>query len=59
VAAEAFAWTKSSFLLHGELHIRQQITAGNQRPVQLAEETADADLLWEKNTVISLKQYGW
>ena len=29
--------------------------------VPLAGKTADADtdLLWEKNTIISLKQYGW
>jgi len=28
-------------------------------PVWLAGKTADVDLLWEKNTIISLKRYGW
>ena len=27
--------------------------------VRLDGKTADADLLWEKNNVISLKRYGW
>jgi hypothetical protein len=28
-------------------------------PVWLAGKMADTDLLWEKNTVISLKRYDW
>jgi hypothetical protein len=28
-------------------------------PIWLAGKMANADLLWEKNIVISLKRYGW
>jgi hypothetical protein len=31
----------------------------NLSPVRLTGKTTDTDLLWEKNTIILLKRYGW